>query len=122
MSQKLIFIVDDDRNIRKGYSLILGRIEGCKVHAYECPRDLLNALEEGQEPDIIVTDNDMPGMTGGELVRHLRSRGFVKPIIMSSGSDKVKADAELMSLLQGFIPKPSPIDEIRTLVETALAS
>lgn len=122
MRQKLIFIVDDNANIRKGYALILSRIEGCKVHAYECPGDLLNALEEGQEPDIIVTDNDMPGMTGGQLVRHLRSKGFVKPIIMSSGSDKVRGDTELMSLLQGFIPKPSPIDEIHDIVKTALVS
>lgn len=120
LKERLLFIVEDDPLIRKGLGLILSRIEGVRVHAYECPGDLLNALEEGQEPDLVFTDNDMPGMTGTELVRHLRGRGFTASIVMYSGSDKAKRDPELRNLLDAYLSKPAANDEIVSAVRAAL--
>lgn len=122
VEEKLIFVVDDNETIRMAYHAILSRKTSYRVHCYACPGDLLDALEEGQKPDLILTDNDMPGMTGTQLVKHLREIGFSNPIIMSSGSDKPQRNPILRAQIDGFIPKPSPIQDILNAVIRALAS
>lgn len=90
--------------------------------AFDCPANLLGALNNGHEPDLILTDNDMPGMSGTQLVKHLRETGFRKPIIMYSGSDQPYRNPILRSQLNGFIKKPSPIEDIIAVIVTALSA
>lgn len=120
MSQKTIFIIDDDPQIRRAYGIILRKAGGYAVQEFGMACDLLDAVAKGPEPDLILTDHDMPGMNGAELVTRLRSEGFTGPIIMSSASTRAKESEELMSLLDGFIPKPSPITDIIDSVHHAL--
>ena len=46
-------------------------------------------MQQGNLPDVIVADIDMPEMDGFEFIDHVRSSGFLNniPLIMLSGND-----------------------------------
>lgn len=121
LEKKLIFIVDDEPLIRKVFTSILEDTTLYRIQDFPHPGALLEALEGGLEPDLILTDNDMPVMTGTQLVKHLREIGFKKPIIMCSGSNRPQNNPILRSQIDGFFTKPSPIQEIVDAVSIALA-
>ena len=116
-----VFIVDDEDSLRAGYTILLERA-GYRVRAFACAEDLLIALGAGARPDLILTDNGMPGMSGTALVHHLRVSGFTKPIVMISGSHGIMEDKTLMREVTGFLPKPAPIADIVAAVARALGS
>ena len=70
--------------------------------------------------DLLMTDNDMPRLTGLELVRRLRTSGIVLPIIMVSGSEDVRALADDDVLrLSAVMPKPFNPAELIAQVDRA---
>lgn len=52
-------------------------------------KEALLYMQEGNVPDAIVADIQMPEMDGFEFIDHVRSSGFLKniPLIMLSGND-----------------------------------
>jgi signal transduction histidine kinase len=68
-----VLLVDDDDRVRS----ILGELlesEGHSVlHARSGP-EALSVLERGERVDLVLTDHGMPGMTGLELTRAIKSR------------------------------------------------
>lgn len=84
--QKTLMVVDDDPSHRGLLSEILqplGFILLEASSAFEC----LDMLDD-TSPDLFLLDISMPGMTGWELLRKMRSQGVSTPAIM------VSADAE----------------------------
>jgi two-component system, LuxR family, response regulator FixJ len=78
-----VFLVDDDDGSRSALRFLL-EAEGFAVRAYRTPEGLLN--EGKPSPDgCLVTDYNMPGMNGLELVSALRSRGNLIPAILVTG-------------------------------------
>jgi len=70
--------------------------------------------------DLLMTDNDMPRLTGLELVRRLRTSGIALPIIMVSGSEHVRALADDGVLrLNAVMLKPFNPAELIAQVERA---
>ena len=80
-----VMIIDDDRDIR---SSLVYALDSCGFTVTACENGteaLLNSMFE--EFDYIITDYDMPGMDGVELVRRLRGRFPRAVIIGTSGKD-----------------------------------
>jgi two-component system chemotaxis response regulator CheY len=76
----------------------------------------LHLIESGRHYDLIITDNDLPGATGLDLIRQVRERDHQRrtPIIMLSASPY---EAEARSAgADVFLKKPK---DIYVLVETA---
>jgi CheY-like chemotaxis protein len=71
-SQITILVVDDDAALRHSVSLVLGS-EG---YCVRCAEDGVSALEQIREatPDILLSDLQMPGMSGFELLSLVRHR------------------------------------------------
>ena len=90
----LVYIVEDDRNIREIETFAL-RNTGYEVMGFECAKDFYKEMEN-RKPDIILLDIMLPDEDGLEIVRKLRAiagtRGI--PVIMvtakASEIDKVK--------------------------------
>lgn len=86
-----ILIVDDEADIRL---FLRASLEGEGWEVIEAPtgEDGLREYESG-DPDVIVLDYKMPGMTGTEAGAKLRAQGFEGPIILFSGYlDKEKTE------------------------------
>lgn len=81
---KTIYIAEDEENIRKLYEAFLS--QKYKVLSFPHAEGVLHAFQE-QEPHLLLTDQKMGrGLTGDELIQHLRRKGYQGPVLMVSGT------------------------------------
>ena len=85
----------------------------------------INALEwlEGNLPDLIISDIEMPNMDGYEFLVQVRDRGFTKhtPIIMLSAKSESKERIRCYKLgAQDYLTKPFNPEELEELVKKNL--
>lgn len=116
-----VLVVDDNHLIRRLLTLIL-ESAGYETVEAESAEDAL-ALAAETPPDLWIVDEVMPGITGSELVRVLRSsrdpRVAQAPIMGLSG--RVGASRDLLAAgCDTFVAKP--IDEPRILAALRRAS
>jgi CheY-like chemotaxis protein len=78
-----ILLVEDDSAVRQASAMLLVRA-GYQVNAVEGSQAAWEALQS-RSYDLLITDNQMPEMSGLELVRKLRSAQLALPVIMASG-------------------------------------
>ncbi|HVY69774.1 MAG TPA: response regulator [Verrucomicrobiae bacterium] len=80
-----ILLVDDDPALGTAMKKILEKL-GYQVTATNDPFDALKRLESTPTPcQLLLTDLNMPGMSGLELIRQLRQTNTSLPIILLSG-------------------------------------
>ena len=69
----------------------------------------VDAAEDGAEGwealharsyDLLITDNNMPKVSGVELVKKVRCAGMALPVIMASGSPAEESGLQLAAILQ----------------------
>ncbi len=79
----IILLVDDNRDGMMARRCVLEEL-GYTVVAAASGAEALHILEQ-QSFDLVVTDYKMSPMNGLELIRQLRDRNFVNPIILLTG-------------------------------------
>ena len=117
MAERRVLVVDDEIHIIHVVAIKL-RNNGYEVISAENGAEALKLACE-DKPDIIVTDFQMPVMTGLELVRQLRSNEATKdvPVIMLTARGFAVEDKEIKDLeISEFLSKPfSPKDLLRCI-------
>ena len=78
-----ILVVEDDIGIRQLYSKVLIR-SGCQVDGVEDGAAGWEALQ-ADNYDLLITDHNMPKLTGVELVKQLRAARMELPVILVTG-------------------------------------
>lgn len=112
-----ILFVDDNKDLGEVF-LSLAQMKKVDLVYLESPLEALDFLQ-ANKVDIVITDVNMPRMTGEEFVKELRLRRDRTPIIFSSGVDGLHTDR--MTSTYGalkFIPKtelPRIFDQITDL-------
>jgi CheY-like chemotaxis protein len=116
-----IAIVEDDAQLRTVLAVFL-RGMGAEVVAQSCDgQEALEILAEGDvQPDLILTDCQMPRLDGISLVRRLRARGDQTPIIMISGQgDPTVRQLALAAGVNRYLDKPlSPCNLNLAIIQT----
>ncbi|MDO4617733.1 MAG: response regulator [Lachnospiraceae bacterium] len=82
-----------------------------------------SALEiiNSEDPDIVITDIQMPGMTGIELVEILRQEGHRCKVVFLTGYDRFEYAKEAIRLqVEDFLLKPFQIEEVEAVVKKLL--
>ena len=79
-----VLLVDDEILVRESTAVMLEDL-GFEVHATGSAEEALAALRGGLSPDLLITDHLMPGMTGTDLVRVVRSELPELPVLVISG-------------------------------------
>lgn len=73
------------------------------------------------EPDIIITDIQMPGMSGTELARLIREEGHRCKIVFLTGYDRFEyAKTAIQVQAEEYLLKPFQIDEVESLTARIL--
>jgi two-component system, cell cycle sensor histidine kinase and response regulator CckA len=82
-----VLVVEADDAVRRTLGLLATRA-GCRVVEAADPRDALGVLARGELPDVVVTDQVLPGIDGARLVQAMRttSPGLPAAIIADAGS------------------------------------
>ena len=94
-----IVLAEDDPGVRKATLLILEDL-GYEVEAYPSGPDVLEALAKDDRPiELLLTDFDMPGLTGYELARRLLALRPDARVLLTSGSPE-----------ESIVPRVKPTD------------
>ena len=113
-------VVDDDRDILSLIRDIVARFGNVAVECFSSPQDALAAFEA--EPDafeFVITDLEMPGMSGIELSRHLRALSPSLKILLSTGSEILSDEEAAQKGFCGLLRKPFPLAALQNALEPA---
>jgi CheY-like chemotaxis protein len=116
-----VILVDDDSSVRRATQQILEYL-GFEVQAYPDGQTAFQAIAQDRRPiSLLVTDYNMPGLTGYELAQLVRTQRPGVPILIASGADEDSILAEVdPSEMPPFIQKPYSLNSLATKVREIL--
>jgi len=101
----LVFLVDDDANIRASLARALG-LRGYEVRAYASAKEFLSAYDQSRSGCLLL-DYGMPGMDGLQLQKHLKEAGIGVPVIFITGHGGIPESVQAMKMgAIDFLEKP----------------
>ena len=112
-----ILVVDDEDDIRRINALIL-RDAGYKVDSVTDGAAAWDALQLNHY-DLLLTDNNMPKMTGLELIENLHAAHIRLPVIMVTGN-LPSLTPDHTTLIEAVLLKPYSADELLARVRNVL--
>ena len=114
-----IWVADDDEAIR----LILEESfssSGFETKSFSSGEELIKELDASQ-PDLIITDVQMPGMLGYDLLKHINNNYEDIPvIIMTAFADMQAAVESFGGGAFEYLPKPFDLEEATEIINRAL--
>jgi two-component system response regulator FixJ len=111
LSSHYVYVVDDDRDVRRSLSFMLGASE-IRSHPFGSGIDFLEAIPD-LEPGCVLLDIRMPQMDGFEVMTELARRGIDWPVIVMTGHGEVPVAVRAMKLgAVDFIEKPFSEDAL----------
>jgi DNA-binding NtrC family response regulator len=115
-----ILVVDDDARIRETLSRVLTKGRAA-VRAVDSAEAALASFGAPQ-PDLVISDVRMPGMTGIELLRLLKERApGVDVVLMTAYDDLPTAAAAMREGAADFLVKPLDLHQLRAVVDRIYA-
>ena len=119
ITQKHIFFVDDEPNVRNMVGRTLEQA-GMKVTYFACAAECLKRLRS-QTCDLLITDVKMPEMDGLELLTKVKRMIPSLPVLIVTGyGDISMAVTALKAGASDFIAKPLDRQSFLTAVESVL--
>jgi FixJ family two-component response regulator len=120
-AKELVAVVDDDESVRKAVHGVL-RSVGLKVQAFSSAAELLESGKQ-EQTGCLITDVQMPGMTGLELQARLAKDEYRIPIIFITafGNARMWAQAMRAGAFE-FLGKPFNDEVLLESVRAALGT
>lgn len=117
-----ILTVDDEPSIAACLSLIFARPR-YELTSARNGNDALARLSAATPPyDVVITDNEMPQVSGIELVRELRERSFPGKIVVLSGDlSNETREAYTQMQVDAILDKPFDNYELRHQLDLLVA-
>lgn len=119
--KKKILVIDDERTIRV---LLENFLKEYVVTTKNDGLEGLSWLQEGNMPDLIVADIQMPNLDGYEFVKQLRASGYFKdiPLIVLSGIESTAEKIKCLKLgANDYIVKPFNPEELALRIELLMS-
>ncbi len=115
-----ILIAEDERTLAHFLRSALEEEPGYEVEVRHSGEDALEAVAERQ-PDVIIADLRMPGLSGIQLLRAARGlQTRTQAILMTAyGCSDVEAEAERVGV-SAYVSKPFEMEEMKQLVRRAV--
>ena len=114
-----ILVVDDELSMREFLTILLER-EGYQVCVVGNANDALRLIESSQF-DLVISDVQMPGLSGIELLARIKAVSADTVVLMITAFSAADQAVEAMKLgAYDYIPKPFKIDEVKLLIRNAL--
>lgn len=112
----LVHIIDDNADVRDSLACLL-ESEDFEVRTYGAAEDFLAGAWPAA--GCVVTDVEMHGISGLELLRRLRALGTQLPVIIMTGRGDDSRAAEAARYVAVFIEKPFDPDAMVAAVRQA---
>lgn len=115
-----VLLIDDHPVVRAGLKAILNSFEDIRVIAEgsdgSAALDLLAPDYRGRQPDVVVMDLQMPGVSGIEATRQLKAAGGPPVLVLSTYDSEADILAALSAGAIGYLLKDAPEDTLHGAV------
>jgi len=114
-----ISIVDDDKSVREAAKMLVKSL-GYTTATFASAEEF---LESGRLPDTacLITDVQMPGMSGVDLQSHLTASGHSTPVIFVTAYPEASVRARALEAgAFGFLSKPFSEESLIACLDKAL--
>lgn len=118
---KKILVIEDDGPVRAGVSAALRR------HGYNVLDTAIGAeglsLAMSCQPDLILSDVNLPGLTGLDVLKRLRARldtSAIPVVLMTSQTQKVDARSSMNLGADDFLAKPFTVEQMLETIHARL--
>jgi two-component system response regulator FixJ len=119
MSDAVVHLIDDDEDVRRALSFLLGTA-GFAVKVYESAIQFLDRCAPSLS-GCIVSDVRMPDMDGLQLLRRLKELGVTLPVVIMTGHADVALAVEAMKIgAVDFIEKPFADEVLLGAIRSAM--
>jgi len=118
---KRILLVDDHQLAREALKLLLEK-EGYLVEEAEDGAAGLARIEEGHSFDLVISDNQMPVMTGMEFIQQLSQRSYssTHPVILYTGNLTPELEQQAVDLgVFAVLSKPYNFSQLLASIRQA---
>jgi two-component system, sensor histidine kinase and response regulator len=118
VSRQRILVAEDNESVRQ---ILYDTLTSANFY--------VDAAADGEEAwralqsvhyDLLVTDNEMPRLTGLELIKRIREAGMRLPVIMASATISETVVRDYADLQIAVVPKPFALRDLRNTVNNAL--
>ena len=119
--QPIVSIVDDDKSVRDAMRTLVNSF-GLEANTFACAEAF---LESGrvEETCCLITDWQMPGMSGVELQELMMANGYSTPIIFITAFPEERIRSRVLRAgAVGFLAKPFADESLMGCLERALRS
>jgi DNA-binding NarL/FixJ family response regulator len=118
-----VWLVEDNETLRKTVARVLARQKDMDCTAqYDRCEDALQALVDGDRPDVILFDLGLPGMSGIEGIRRIKAvLPEIEMLVFSVFEDNEKVFDAICAGASGYLLKSSSMGEIPDAVREVLA-
>ncbi|WP_224012798.1 response regulator transcription factor [Paraburkholderia tropica] len=117
----VIWVVDDDASVRSGLSSLLRSLD-YEVVTFESGAELLSAVVRAR-PACIISDVQMPGMSGVDMFARLIDAKLAIPTLFITAYPMPELHQRALALgASAFLIKPVSVDDLTAAVNAALAS
>jgi DNA-binding response OmpR family regulator len=109
-----VLIVDDDRDVVRTYRRYLE--DSYTIREAYGGDEALDELDD--DVDVVLLDRLMPGVSGGEVLDHIRDRELTVRVAMVTAVDP---DFDILDMgFDDYLTKPTSYDELRETIEELL--
>jgi FixJ family two-component response regulator len=117
----LIAIIDDEESVRRAIKRLITSA-GLDVEIYSTGVEFFGALATRQ-PDCLVLDLHMPGMSGFEIQSQLSQSGYSIPVVAITGHDTPESKSRILAGgAVAYLRKPVQGAHLLEAISSALAS
>ena len=108
-----VFLVDDDEDVRFLMARMLRKAGAAEVRSFAGGQAVLAALAAEALPDLVILDQNMPGLDGAQTLERIRGLHPALPVLISSGQPSVEDWDCFRRPGVAVIPKPFTMGEIQ---------
>lgn len=113
--RKIVAVIDDDPAVLDSMKFLL-EVAGYSVSAFSSAMEFLE--RDTPEPTCLILDQNMPQMTGSELVARLRTDGRNIPVLLITGSPSSALTALASRLgIEKVLEKPPTENELFSFID-----
>jgi DNA-binding response OmpR family regulator len=114
-----VLVIDDDINLRDTVGVMLEREGFRPVLAGDGSTGFEQAL--ALQPELVLVDLKMPGLSGVEVCKQLRARGMKTPLIVLSAAGEEMDKVELLDIgADDYMVKPFRVRELLARIRAVL--
>lgn len=117
-----IILIEDHADFRESVSMVLNERGYDCVGGFSTMEDALEAIQDGLEADLVLSDLGLPGMSGVAGIRKVRELlPGARVLVLTAFTDKAKVFAALEAGAHGYLVKAGSASRLIETLEEVLA-